>query len=155
MASNRARRIAKELADINSDQHSQIVVDPAGSGEDLTHLLGQFFGPPDTPYEGAKYLVDIKIPADYPFRPPNMRFETKIWHPNVSSQTVRTAFKARMLLLKPPGRHLSRHTLLAMVTRPHDQKRPHLASVSPQHTRAQRPTGCRSCQHANPKSGRV
>jgi len=87
MASNRARRIAKELADINSDQHSQIVVDPAGSGEDLTHLLGQFFGPPDTPYEGAKYLVDIKIPADYPFRPPNMRFETKIWHPNVSSQT--------------------------------------------------------------------
>ncbi|KAF2847326.1 hypothetical protein T440DRAFT_471213 [Plenodomus tracheiphilus IPT5] len=87
MASNRARRIAKELADINNDQHSQIVVEPAGNGDDLTHLRGQFFGPPDTPYEGATYFVDIKIPADYPFRPPNMKFETKIWHPNVSSQT--------------------------------------------------------------------
>ncbi|KAI8940582.1 Ubiquitin-conjugating enzyme E2 1 [Plenodomus lindquistii] len=87
MASNRARRIAKELADINADRLSQIVVEPAGNGDDLTHLRGQFFGPPDTPYEGATYFVDIKIPTDYPFRPPNMRFETKIWHPNVSSQT--------------------------------------------------------------------
>lgn len=23
----------------------------------------------------------------YPFEPPKMRFETKIWHPNISSQT--------------------------------------------------------------------
>lgn len=87
MASNRTRRIAKEIADIKNDQHSNIVVEPAGSGEDLTHLQGQFFGPPDTPYEGATYYVDIKIPSEYPFRPPVMKFETKIWHPNVSSQT--------------------------------------------------------------------
>jgi ubiquitin-conjugating enzyme (huntingtin interacting protein 2) len=87
MASNRARRIAKEIADIHNDKLSQIVVEPAGNGDDLTHLRGQFFGPPDTPYEGATYHVDIKIPSEYPFRPPNMKFETKIWHPNVSSQT--------------------------------------------------------------------
>ena len=88
MASNRARRIAKEIADIKNDKLSQIIVEPAGNGDDLTHLHGQFFGPPDTPYEGATYHVDIKIPSEYPFRPPNMKFETKIWHPNVSSQTV-------------------------------------------------------------------
>jgi len=87
MASNRNRRIAKEIADIHNDQHSKIVVEPAGNGEDLTHLRGQFLGPPDTPYEGATYFVDIKIPSEYPFRPPIMKFETKIWHPNVSSQT--------------------------------------------------------------------
>ncbi|KAF2630374.1 hypothetical protein BU25DRAFT_408328 [Macroventuria anomochaeta] len=87
MASNRARRIAKEIADIKNDKLSQILVEPAGNGDDLTHLHGQFFGPPDTPYEGATYHVDIKIPSEYPFRPPNMKFETKIWHPNVSSQT--------------------------------------------------------------------
>ncbi|CAA9958172.1 hypothetical protein CFE70_001720 [Pyrenophora teres f. teres 0-1] len=87
MASNRNRRIAKEIADIQNDQHSKIVVEPAGNGDDLTHLRGQFLGPPDTPYEGATYLVDIKIPSEYPFRPPIMKFETKIWHPNVSSQT--------------------------------------------------------------------
>jgi ubiquitin-conjugating enzyme (huntingtin interacting protein 2) len=89
MTSNRNRRIAKEIADIHNDQHSKIVVEPAGNGEDLTHLRGQFFGPPDTPYEGATYHVDIRIPSEYPFRPPLMKFETKIWHPNVSSQTVR------------------------------------------------------------------
>ncbi|KAF2181654.1 hypothetical protein K469DRAFT_713262 [Zopfia rhizophila CBS 207.26] len=87
MASNRARRIAKEIADIKADALSQIIVDPAGNGDDLTHLKGQFRGPPDTPYEGGTYSVDIKIPSEYPFRPPVMKFETKIWHPNVSSQT--------------------------------------------------------------------
>ena len=87
-SSNRSRRIAKEIADIQNDQLSKIVVEPAGNGDDLTHLRGQFLGPPDTPYEGATYYVDIKIPNEYPFRPPVMKFETKIWHPNVSSQTV-------------------------------------------------------------------
>jgi len=86
MASNRARRIAKEIADIKQDKLSQIFVETAG--DDLTHLRGQFQGPPDTPYEGGTYFVDIKIPSDYPFRPPIMKFETRIWHPNVSSQTV-------------------------------------------------------------------
>ena len=31
--------------------------------------------------------MDIRITAEYPFKPPEMRFITKIWHPNVSSQT--------------------------------------------------------------------
>ena len=86
MAGNRNRRIAKELADINSDPSSLIKVSPL-SDTDLTHLKGTFPGPPDTPYETATYTIDIKIPSDYPFRPPLMKFDTKIWHPNVSSVT--------------------------------------------------------------------
>ncbi len=31
--------------------------------------------------------MDIVIPKDYPFAPPKMKFKTKLWHPNVSSQT--------------------------------------------------------------------
>lgn len=82
------RRIAKELADIRADPHSQITAEPVGGQDDVTHLRGIFPGPPDTPYEGGTYKVDIKIPTDYPFRPPVMKFETKVWHPNISSQTV-------------------------------------------------------------------
>ena len=41
----------------------------------------------DTCYEGGIFYVDINIPPDYPFKPPKMKFDTKIWHPNVSSQT--------------------------------------------------------------------
>lgn len=88
MSSNRLRRIAKELEDVRSDVWSKIQLDPAGNGEDITHLEGRFEGPPDTPYEGGKFVVDVHIPNDYPFRPPQMKFSTKIWHPNVSSQTV-------------------------------------------------------------------
>ncbi|EPS34742.1 hypothetical protein PDE_09706 [Penicillium oxalicum 114-2] len=87
MAGNRTRRVAKELADIHADVHSKITVQPIGNQDDVTHLRGTFPGPPDTPYEGGTYNVDIKIPTDYPFRPPTMKFETKVWHPNVSSQT--------------------------------------------------------------------
>ncbi|KAJ5955211.1 hypothetical protein N7501_009490 [Penicillium viridicatum] len=87
MASNRMRRIGKEIADIHADAHSQIKVEPFGNQDDVTHLRGSFPGPPGTPYEGGTYNIDIKIPTDYPFRPPTMKFETKVWHPNVSSQT--------------------------------------------------------------------
>jgi len=88
MASNRMRRIAKELGDIQKDRTSSIEARAAGSSDDLTHLKATFPGPPDTPYAGGKYVVDIKIPAEYPFRPPVMKFDTRLWHPNVSSQTV-------------------------------------------------------------------
>jgi len=87
MSTNRARRITKEIADIHSDTSSHIQADPVGNGDDLTHLKGQFRGPPGTAYEGGNFVVDIKIPNEYPFRPPVMKFDTKVWHPNVSSQT--------------------------------------------------------------------
>ncbi len=54
-------------------------------GGRLNHWKGTIDGPDDTPYSGGKFVVDIKIPDRYPFVPPKMRFDTKIWHPNVSS----------------------------------------------------------------------
>lgn len=88
MSSNRTRRIAKEIADIHADSQSNVLAETVGSGEDLTHLKGSFKGPPGTAYEDGTYIIDIRIPNEYPFRPPVMKFDTKIWHPNVSSQTV-------------------------------------------------------------------
>ena len=57
-------------------------------GSNLMHLRGWFAGPPDTPYAGGTFSVDIQLPGQYPFVPPKMKFETRVWHPNVSSQTV-------------------------------------------------------------------
>merc|ERR1711879_442055 len=31
--------------------------------------------------------IDIDVPDDYPYNPPKMKIDTKIWHPNISSQT--------------------------------------------------------------------
>jgi ubiquitin-conjugating enzyme (huntingtin interacting protein 2) len=92
----RSKRIEHELKDLNNDKLSNIKVDIVE--DDLTHLKGHFNGPPDTPYEGGKFTIDIKIPSDYPFRPPTMKFETKIWHPNVSSVTVREKLRLNLLM---------------------------------------------------------
>lgn len=91
MSANRNRRLAKEIADIRKDTSSGITItNMQGTDDfaDLTHVKGHFQGPPDTPYEGGRYEVDIRITSEYPFKPPEMRFITRIWHPNVSSQTV-------------------------------------------------------------------
>ena len=81
------RRILKELEDMSRDRTSGMsaeLVDPAN----MMHLRGWFAGPPDTPYAGGTFYVDISLPENYPFVPPKMKFETRVWHPNVSSQTV-------------------------------------------------------------------
>jgi len=87
MAGHKARRIAKDLADIRADSASNIFAETVG--DSITDLRGSFKGPSGTPYEGGNYEVSIKIPNEYPFKPPVMKFITKIWHPNISSQTVR------------------------------------------------------------------
>lgn len=129
MTSNRLRRIAKELADIQKDEDSKIFAETA-DGQDLTHLLASFPGPPDTPYEGGTFVVDIKIPNEYPFRPPIMQFKTKLWHPNVSSQTVCYPFLVEEVMLMFLGCYLSRHTRHSMVTSAHDQVRPTLPAIT-------------------------
>lgn len=45
-----------------------------------------FNGPPNTPYEGGKFLMDIKYWSKYPkFPPRHVLLLTKIFHPNVST----------------------------------------------------------------------
>lgn len=41
-------------------------------------------GPVDTPYFGAKFLLNIKCTEIYPFEPPKIKFITKIFHPNIN-----------------------------------------------------------------------
>lgn len=81
----RVRRITKEIEDCQRTDSANLQVRTVG--DDMSHLKGTFEGPTETPYEGGQFTVDIQIPYDYPFRPPKMMFDTKIYHPNISSQT--------------------------------------------------------------------
>lgn len=83
---SRVKRIAKELEECRQDTQSGVSLELV-SETDLTHLTGFFNGPPGTPYENGVFKVDINIPNEYPFKPPVMKFLTKIYHPNISSVT--------------------------------------------------------------------
>jgi len=53
--------------------------------DSFTDLRGYIGGPPDTPYEGGTFVLEIKIPDNYPMQPPKCKFLTRMWHPNISS----------------------------------------------------------------------
>ena len=36
-----------------------------------------------TRYEGGIFTTILKFPGDFPNNPPEMRFETEMWHPNI------------------------------------------------------------------------
>ncbi|KAI8328746.1 ubiquitin-conjugating enzyme/RWD-like protein [Chlamydoabsidia padenii] len=78
------KRILKEINDIKEDIEAHLTLQLT---EELDHFYATFQGPPDSPYEGGVFLVDIKLASDFPFKPPKMRFISKVYHPNISSQT--------------------------------------------------------------------
>ncbi|GLI63449.1 hypothetical protein VaNZ11_006421 [Volvox africanus] len=78
-------RIQKELKEIERDKASGVTVELKSNS--LQHFIGYVPGPKDTPYEGGLFKVDIKLESSYPFVPPKMTFLSKVWHPNVSSQS--------------------------------------------------------------------
>ncbi|KAK8836244.1 hypothetical protein M9Y10_039876 [Tritrichomonas musculus] len=78
------RKIMKELETITKNPMEGITVEQVGN--DIFHWHAQIYGPPKTAYEGGLFVLDIKIPFDYPLKPPECHFETKIYHPNISKE---------------------------------------------------------------------
>lgn len=67
------------LADLQPYCHASPVSD------DLFHWRATILGPENGPYEGGVFVMEITFPRHYPFQPPQMRFVTPIFHPNVES----------------------------------------------------------------------
>jgi len=85
IASQRIKREFKEV--VKSEEVAKCAIRIDLVNDNWSELRGQIAGPPDTPYEGGNFELEILVPETYPFNPPKVRFLTRIWHPNISSVT--------------------------------------------------------------------
>lgn len=87
------KRLAKEKADFEKESELQTSTGmcqfrlqpahPATAADENLAWSITLFGPKDSPYDGGCFSVRLVFPGDYPMKAPTMRFETKIFHPNI------------------------------------------------------------------------
>eukprot|EP01125_Pyxidicula_operculata_P002063 TRINITY_DN12018_c0_g1_i1.p1 TRINITY_DN12018_c0_g1~~TRINITY_DN12018_c0_g1_i1.p1 ORF type:complete len:529 (-),score=107.78 TRINITY_DN12018_c0_g1_i1:228-1814(-) len=77
------RRILKEFSQI-SVAANESLYECFIEGQDVFSWKVILKGQPDTPYEHGHWIVNVNFPSDYPFRAPDVRFSTPIYHLNVS-----------------------------------------------------------------------
>jgi len=77
-----AERIRREHEKMQKESIPGIEASPCK--ESLFHWEASVTGPSSSPYEGGKFVLDIRLPNNYPLEPPHIVFRTPILHPNVS-----------------------------------------------------------------------
>lgn len=79
---SRERRVGSELRSLMTDPPEGLRATPLDSS--YYHWQATISGPVSSPYEGGLFYIYMKVPLYYPFYPPEVRFLTRIFHPNIS-----------------------------------------------------------------------
>ena len=74
---------------LQKDYNEFLKIKPFGAnggpvGGDLKHWEVFIPGPPDSPFEGGKFKIEIKLDDNYPNSTPKCRILTKGFHPNIN-----------------------------------------------------------------------
>lgn len=81
MAGPVSRRILVETKNLSKDPPPGISASPDENNCRYFHVV--MSGPNGSPYEGGLFKLELFLPEHYPLYPPNVRFLTKIYHPNI------------------------------------------------------------------------
>lgn len=79
----RLGRVKKELERLKKDPPYGVSCWPKEGRIDC--LEAKLVGAKDTAYEGGVFKLEIRLPDRYPFEPPQVKFITNIYHPNIDS----------------------------------------------------------------------
>ncbi|XP_028782095.1 probable ubiquitin-conjugating enzyme E2 C [Neltuma alba] len=77
-----SQRLQKELMSLMMSG-GDLGVSAFPDGESIFTWIGTIEGGKGTIYEGLSYKLSLRFPLDYPFKPPQVKFETMCFHPNV------------------------------------------------------------------------
>mmetsp|Transcript_18614 Transcript_18614/g.35460 ORF Transcript_18614/g.35460 Transcript_18614/m.35460 type:complete len:160 (+) Transcript_18614:181-660(+) len=80
-------RLFKELKEAQRDAAEESDLTLIPDDTNIYRWTALLKGPLDTPFEGGCWQLNITVPESYPLVPPNVRFVTKIFHPNVHFKT--------------------------------------------------------------------
>jgi len=93
-------RIGKELKQVQTGD-AQVWL-RSGEGvhifpsDDLTFWRVLIEGPSGSPFAGGVFVLNVRIPDTYPLSPPDMTFETPVYHCNVSETGFLCAFQGAL-----------------------------------------------------------
>lgn len=82
-----SKRLRKEYIDITKS--NECIENRISIGlekeNDYNNWKATIIGSDNTPYKDGIFKLSINIPTDYPFKPPKVKFITKIFHPNINN----------------------------------------------------------------------
>jgi ubiquitin-protein ligase len=73
----------QELADLTTTPPLGYTITPPETNLHTWTL--HLHGPPSTPFSSGVFTLTLTFPPSYPFAPPTLAFNTKIYHPNVTN----------------------------------------------------------------------